>query len=249
MTRITELPDPKGHAIRAANKKGYQTPCGFLPGVTTVLGATSAGKERLEQWLKRPDAQQISDAAKARGTWTHASIEAWIEAHAQGLPRPNSQHFAFGGYWRNIRPWLEEHWEQCIALERPVFHPTGYAGSFDALGYCSYGNEPDKCTLFDWKTSKRPRDGELLTDYRHQLGAYAKAIKYVYGVAPERALLVIARPSGSTPDIWELNAEELAEATCAFEKRLQQFYKLPTDDEVALSESDQIAESTSTEPA
>lgn len=227
--RLLELPDPRGYAKRAADKTGYQTPCGFLPGVTTVLGATSEGKERLEQWLKRPDAQQISDAAKARGTWTHARIEEWIEAHATDTPRPNSQHFAFGGYWRNIRPWLEEHWEQCVALERPVFHPSGYAGSFDALGYCRYGNEPSALTLFDWKTSKKPRDGALLTDYRHQLGAYNKALKHVYGVTAERALLVIARPSGTTPDVWELDAEELAEATCAFEERLKRYYTLPKD--------------------
>ncbi len=224
--RLLQLPDPRGIAKRKSDKSGYYTPCGVLPGATTVLGATSTSKERLKQWLSRPDAQAISDAAKARGTWTHTQIETWIEAHAAGAPAPNPKHFAFGGYWRSIKPWLETHWTHATAIERPVYHPSGYAGSFDALGYAAYGNEPDALTLFDWKTSKNKRDEELVLDYYDQLGAYAKAIHYVYGIRPERALLVIARPTG-TPDLWELNGDELAEATCRFEKRLQRYYTLP----------------------
>jgi hypothetical protein len=224
--RLTTLPDPKGIATRKSDKSGYYTPVGVLPGVTTILGATSAGKERLQQWLKRPDAQSISDAAKARGTWTHNSIEAWINARSEGAEPPNPRHFAFGGYWRSIRPWLETHWTHATALERPIYHPSRFAGSFDALGYAAYGREPDALTLFDWKTSKNRRDDTLVEDYFCQLGAYAKGIRYVYGVTPERGLLVIARPTGS-PDIWELSAEELADATGRFEKRLSQFYTLP----------------------
>lgn len=224
--RLTALPDPKGIATRKPDKSGYYTPVGVLPGVTTILGATSTSKARLEQWLKRPDAQSISDAAKTRGTWTHASIEAWIHAHSSGEAFPDPRHFAFGGYWRCIKPWLESHWTHATALERPIYHPSRFAGSFDALGYADYGNEPEALTLFDWKTSKNRRDEELVEDYFCQLGAYAKGIRYVYGIRPERALLVIARPSG-TPDIWELNGEELADATGRFEKRLSAYYTLP----------------------
>jgi hypothetical protein len=226
--RLTELPPPKGVAVRFADKTGYMTPFGPTKGVTTILGATSTSKARLEQWLKRPDAAAISEAAKARGTWTHERIEEWLLAHKAGEPLPDKRHFAFGGYWRSMRPWLEQHWHQLVALEQPVYHPAGFAGSFDALGYCAYGAEPEALTLFDWKTSKNKRDEALVEDYRHQLGAYAKGLRYVYGVAPERALLVIARPTGA-PDIWELSGEELAEATAAFEKRLQRYYTLPKE--------------------
>lgn len=222
------LPDPRGIAVRFADKTGYQTPCGKFPGVTTILGATSAGKERLQQWLQRPDAQSISDAAKARGTWTHASIEAWINAHTAGTPAPDAKHFAFGGYWRSMRPWLETHWTHAVALEKPVYHPSGFAGSFDALGYAAYGRSPEALTLFDWKTSKRKRDADLVEDYFCQLGAYAHAIHYVYGIRPERAVLVIARPAGG-PDLWELDGDELAEATCRFKKRLTAYYAMPQE--------------------
>lgn len=228
LPRLTELPTPRGIARRLADKSGYISPCGRkFPGATTVIGATSSGKERLKKWLERPDAQAISDAAKARGTWTHTRIEEWIEAHSAGTPAPDAKHFAFGGYWRNIRPWLESHWDQNVAIEQPIYHPSGYAGSFDALAYVNYGNEPEALTLVDWKTSKNKRDEALVEDYFVQLGAYAKGLRYVYGVTPERALLVIARPHGPTPDIWELSGEELADATSRFEKRLATYYTLP----------------------
>jgi hypothetical protein len=112
------LPEPRGVAVRLADKSGYISPCGRrFPGVTTILGATSEGKERLQQWLKRPDAQSISDAAKARGTWTHNAIEAWIAARTAGEQPPDAKHFAFGGYWRSMRPWLETHWTHAVAIE------------------------------------------------------------------------------------------------------------------------------------
>lgn len=226
--RLTELPAPRGVAVRSECKRFYTTPCGRLKGVTTVLGATSAGKERLEAWKKRPDAEAISEQARNRGTWLHQQVEDWITAHGRGEPLPDRRHFAFGGYWRNMRPWLAAHWQQAVALEQAVYHPSGYAGSFDALGYCDYGRQPDALTLFDWKTSRNRRDDQLVEDYRCQLAAYAKAIEYVYGVRPERALLVIARPAGEEPDVWEYDRDELRDATREFGRRLQAFYELPS---------------------
>lgn len=230
--RLTSLPNPRGVVTRLADKSGYTSPVGRLDSVTSILGKTSTTKARLEQWLKRPDAQAISDAAKARGTWTHTQIENWIDAHAKGEDLPDPRHFAFGGYWRNIRPFLEQHWVQLVAQECAVYHPTRFAGQFDALGYSSYTQNPDltpedasyKLTLCDWKTSKNKRDEALVDDYKHQLAAYSLALDYVYGVRPERALLVIARPHGDFPDIWELDAEELKEYGKRFIARANRYY-------------------------
>ena len=223
--RLLELPKPRGRALRKADKSGYVTPgFGVLPGVTTILGATSEGKHRLEQWLKRPDAAAIGEAARNRGTWLHTQTEDWITAHSGGASYEEKNHFAFGGYWRNMRPWLEKHWDQLVALEQPIYHPSRFAGSFDALGYIAYGDEPAKLTLCDWKTSQRTRTEDLVEDYKCQLAAYAMGLEYVYGVSPERALLVIARPHGPAPDIWELNASELEAAKSRFKARLQRYY-------------------------
>lgn len=227
--RLLELPAARGVAVCAPDHKTYKTPLGAQPPMTTILSATSAGKERLQQWLQRPDAEAISTAAKQRGTWTHKAIEGWINAHSAGEPFTDPQHFAFSGYWRNIRPWLQNHWDQAVALERTVYHPSGFAGTFDALGYAAYGREPEALTLLDWKTSKRKRDATLVEDYYCQLAGYAMGLRYVYGVTPQRALLVIARPAGAGPDIWELDADELAAATTRFKARLKAYYSMPQE--------------------
>lgn len=236
--RLTELPNPRGVVTRLADKSGYTSPVGRLDSVTCILGKTSTTKHRLEQWLKRPDAQAIGDAAKARGTWTHEQIENWLLAHAAGTPAPDPKHFAYGCYWRNIKPFLQKHWVQLVAQECAIYHPTRFAGSFDALGYTSYTEREDLTpegasdllTLVDWKTSKNYRGnkdgtrGDLVEDYCAQLGAYATGIEYVYGVRPERALLVIARPHGDFPDIWELTGDELRTYGQKFIQRANNFY-------------------------
>lgn len=228
MSGYVELPEPRHRIVRSPCKKFYTTPAGALPGATTILGRTSAGKERLEQWLKRPDAPAISEAARNRGTWLHTQTEDWINARAAGSDPPSVNHFAFGAYWRSMKPWLESHWTHVVALEKPVYHPAGYAGSFDALGYATFGREPEALTLFDWKTSAKRRTDDLVEDYFCQLGAYAHAIEHVYGIRPERAVLVIARPS-VTPDTWELGSTQLQEATQRFLTRLERFYAMPPD--------------------
>ena len=153
-------------------------------------------------------------------------------AHQAGTPAPEPNHFAFGAYWRNIKPFLEDHWVQLVAQECPVYHPTRFAGSFDALGYSSYTQQSDLSsedasnllTLVDWKTSKNLRTADLVDDYFHQLGAYYEAISYVYGIQAERALLIIARPHGNFPDIWELTGSELKEYGTKFIYRANNYY-------------------------
>ena len=113
--RLKQLPDARAQAKRLADKTGYETPIGRLDSVTRILGATSEGKETLQQWLKRPDAEQISAAACNRGTWTHNQIETWIKDSTH-----NPKHFAFGGYWRNIKPYLEKHHVHTVAQEQTV---------------------------------------------------------------------------------------------------------------------------------
>ena len=226
-------PDPRfaaqnGFSRRAADKSGYTTPAGRLPGATTILGATSQGKQRLEQWLKRPDSAAVSLAARERGTWTHTQIESWL----QGLP--TEKHFAYGGYWRNIRPWLERHLVSALAIEGSTWHPAGYAGTFDAVAHLAYASSDapysasdaaDMTTLVDWKTSARPRTADLLQDYFDQLGAYSASILHTYGVQVDRGVLVIARPSGSTPDVYELTPDALATHRARFFQRLNQYHQ------------------------
>lgn len=210
-----------GYARRAADRTGYVTPAGKFPSVTTILGKTSAGKANLEAWLKRPDSEAIGKAARERGTWTHSQIENWIEG------KPTAKHFAFGAYWRNVHPWLEQHFVGAIGIEKPIWHPKGFSGTFDCLGYANYGTAPEALTLLDWKTAAKPRKDDLLEDYYCQLGAYTAGLQHSYNVRPERALLVIARPHANGPDVFELDTQQLAHYEAEFLRRLTAYYSAP----------------------
>lgn len=215
----------RGYARRAHDRTGYTTPAGKLPSVTTILGATSDGKERLRSWLARPGAESLRDAAARRGTHTHECIEHWIA----GTTPPRSFGTAlkagmYGDYWRNIQPWLEAHFTEALGIERPIWHPAGFSGTFDCLGFAAYGDEPEALTLLDWKTAERERTGALLEDYRCQLAAYRAGLDYCYGLRPTRALLVIARPHTYGPDVHELCSAELDEYEAEFFRRLHAYY-------------------------
>ena len=244
---LENLPDPRGPVTRFQDKSGYSTPVGKLSSVTTVLGKTAKNKERLEKWKARPDAAAISEEACNRGTWLHTCNETWLQALKDGEPLPDFKHFAFGGYWRSMRPFLEKHMLHMVAQECAVYHPGLYtAGQFDCLGYTSYTEQEglseeeasEQLCLLDWKTSKnfrgfksgdfRDKNGkpnDLVNDYFCQLGAYSMSIKYVYGVEVERALLVVARPHGDWPDIWELPKSELDEYGKQFLHRANNYFQ------------------------
>lgn len=231
MTRLRRegLGPIRGFARRRKDRKGYTTPAGTLPSVTTILGATSAGKEQLKQWLSRPGAEGLSLDARSRGTWTHTRIEHWIQGAAPlgfGVAIADA---LYGAYFRNIEPWLEAHFHEAVAIEQPLWHPSGFSGTFDCLGYANYGSDPNQLTLLDWKTAARERSGELLEDYRCQLGAYRAGIEHSYGARALRALLVIARPHPHGPDVYELGPAELDHYEAEFFRRLRAFYSSTPD--------------------
>jgi len=88
-------------------------------------------------------------------------------------------------------PWVEANVVKPIAMERPIWHPAGFSGTFDLLAYTKkHGDEP---VLIDYKTSRRSRlaNPSLLADYMDQLSAYRAGILHTYGVQVNRACLVI----------------------------------------------------------
>ncbi len=220
------LGEMRGYARRSPTKDGYTTPAGKLPSCTGIIGATSDGKEHLQRWLKRPNAEAISLDARSRGTWTHTRIESWISGTPpRGFAVPLAD-LLWGEFYRNVEPWLATHFLEALAIEQAVWHPAGYSGTFDCVGYAAYGSDPTgrALTLLDWKTAQRERTGGLLDDYRCQLAAYRHAIQYCFGVKPERALLVIARPHSAGPDVHELLAPELDHWEAEFFRRLHLYY-------------------------
>jgi hypothetical protein len=211
------LNNPPALPQRRQDRQGYFCPDGKThPSVTKVLGATAdpASKARLEAWLERPDAAKQTALACKRGSWVHEQLENHL------LGQPIQRHLAFNGYLNTILPWVSENVVEAVAIEKPIWHPAGFSGTFDCLGYCS--EWPD-LTLLDWKSSKNRRSEDLVRDYKTQLSAYRLGLAHTYDIHVDKAMLVIARPAGTKPDVWVVEKAELDELQDQFLRRLQRF--------------------------
>jgi len=213
------LQEPSCTITRRADRTGYETPIGTLPNVTTILGATSPAesKARLEAWKERPDAERISANACRRGTWCHEQIENYLSG------KPVAKHLAFQGYLNTMLPWVVENVVEPLAMEKPIWHPSGFSGTFDLLAYCAHWNE---VSIIDWKTSRRPRTPDLVDNYLDQLGAYSLGLQHTYEIRPFKGVLVIGRPVGTRPDVWEIDEYELARREDKFLERVAQYQQL-----------------------
>ena len=212
------LPEIEG-IRRKSDHSGYVTPLGVLPPVTTVLSETEPADKRkaLENWKRRTDPLTQKQGLK-RGSWIHSATEHF---HMTG---EWLDHLAHGGYLRSMKGWIEHNIVEPIGMERPIYHPKGFSGTFDLLCYAA---EWPELTLLDYKTSKRSKLGQekYLASYKAQLGAYSLGLQWTYDVKPEKAVLCIGRPTGTEPEIVILDLDELEEMERTFLCRLEQYHQ------------------------
>jgi hypothetical protein len=221
------------------------TPAGKLSSITTVIGETKSeeAKAALANWKKRQEykAPALQMAAANRGTWTHTQAENWIVKEGNDLPVPPSgdlpgghtsgnlpgtaQRLVWGCYWRSLQGWLQANFHSALAVEKPVWHPAGFAGTFDCLGWTYDSTD---VALFDWKTrGGKPLDphGEQLRGYCVQLAAYRAGVSWTYGIEVDRGYVVMARPDGDA-HVVELDRRLLLDCEAEFFHRLRTYQKL-----------------------
>ena len=178
---------------RHKNKRGYSVEGYNQPfvGITTLLSKTKddESKQALLNWLKRPNSKAEVKQACERGSYAHRTLE----KYGQGIPVNKGHAYKiFKNYVDPLVDWFDNNVTQVLAQEEAVFHPEGFAGTFDLLATLKdFGDEPVLC---DYKTSQRPRlaNAMLTHDYCCQLSAYSLAYEFCKGLKIERALLIIA---------------------------------------------------------
>lgn len=216
---------------RHTSKRGYDTPGGVFPGVTSILSATKTddAKLLLQRW--REDNKHkpgLLEAAQNRGTWAHAMAENWLRRRAR-LPLlpdlPAGAQLVSGGFGRSLIRWLEEHCHGPLGIELPLWHPDGYAGTCDGVLWTFDSIEP---LLVDFKSNgnQRVRSAEIVHDYGVQLAAYRRGIRFLYGLDIRRGAIVVARRAGRPEEHWfdsrQLDAFEAE--WCERLRRFQQEY-------------------------
>jgi len=179
----------------------HLTPLGNLPGVTTILSATS--RANFTQWRKNNpvEAQRTRD----RGIEWDRAIRAYWEHSAT-----SSGHIWDLGYSlaQNMEP---------VVWEHQVYSELGYSGSIDLL--CQW----DGLTLIDWKTSTKRKTPSQIDDYFLQVSAYAFALKELDKIKIDRASIIILPESENTPQVFDLEWDYIGYYFSKFEDRLNEY--------------------------
>ena len=135
--------------------------------VTTVLKVLS--EDAIQAWRKRvgPDvANQIGVRAANRGTAVHSIIERYLnneEDYAVDVMPDVLQSF------RDLQPILDERLTEIRALEAPLYSThLKLAGRVDCVGVFD-----GKLSIVDFKTSRKIKKQEWITNYFAQEAAYA----------------------------------------------------------------------------
>ncbi len=161
-----------------------------LPSVTTILSHTQ-DKSFLVEWEARvgtKKANAIREEAAGLGTLLHTHME----CHIQGIQRPGGNNLARQMASRmadkiiaEAFPMLEEVW----GFEIPLWYPGLYAGTTDLVGV--YNGAP---AIMDYKTTKKMKSRDKITDYFDQTVAYGLAHNEVFGTNIRRGVIfMVAR--------------------------------------------------------
>jgi hypothetical protein len=194
-----------------------------LPSVTTILSKTK-DDTGLQDWARRvgeAKAEQIRNDAATVGTHMHSVIERMIAY--RDLPRPTNWLMLRGyelGYKlvNTFFPHLEEIW----GSEIPLYYPGKYAGTTDLVGI--YRGKP---AIIDFKQSLKPKRHQWISDYFHQLTAYAAAHNIVHGTKIEYGVILVACQTGETQE-FSIAGQEFREYQDKWMDRVARFRALNT---------------------
>jgi genome maintenance exonuclease 1 len=144
----------------------YSTPDGSrYPSITTVLSILS--EEAIAKWRARvgiEEANKIGQRASGRGTLVHSIIERYLlnEDTKDFLPHIRQS-------LENVRPILDERLGTIYGLEVPLYSSyLGLAGRVDCVA--EFDGVP---SIVDFKTSKRVKKKEHISNYFAQMAGYA----------------------------------------------------------------------------
>ena len=174
----------------------YITPEGNkYPSITTILSERS--KEGIKAWRAKVGeevANKISTQAATRGTAVHTLAEDYLnnkEDWSKGAMPANI--FSFN----QIKPILDKHVNNIWAQEVPLYSDKFMvAGRVDCIA--EYDGE---LCIIDFKTARKPKKEEWITNYFVQASFYAAAFYERTGVAIKKFAIIIT-VDGSEPQVF-----------------------------------------------
>jgi len=190
--------------IDTSSGRAYVLPNGeHVPSVTTVLDRTK-DKRALKEWAERvgqAEAYRQKEEASYVGTQMHMALE----------------HILSGEPWSMAPDWLAMRgYEMAFRLANKYFGAISEIhGSEVSLHYGhQYAGTTDlvatyrgKLAIVDFKQSVKPKRHEHITDYFHQLAAYAMAHDLMYNTDIDFGAVLISVQDGTTQEFTTTGRE------------------------------------------
>lgn len=170
-------------------RRHYITPQGAFPSITSILGAFP--KPELMEWRKRVGDEQgnhITKTASSRGTKVHSLCEKYLLNETVNCKTEDSLAFAS---FASIKPYLNNI-SDIHYLECPLYsNRLKCAGRTDCIGF--YNGE---LSIIDFKTSRKEKKEEWITDYFSQAAFYSLAYHEITGILVKQIVIIIAVDDG-----------------------------------------------------
>ena len=190
-----------------------------LPSVTRILDATR-DRAKIDEWVQRvgkEEAERIKTTAATTGTHMHNVIERMVAG--KSLPRPTNW-LMVKGYEMGYRLVMEQFSsvDEIWGSEITLYFPQRYAGTTDMVGVYK-----GKSAIIDFKQSNKPKRHEWITDYFHQLSAYALAHDALFGTNIEMGVIMVALQTGGT-QVFTTTGHEFNTFKTGWLERVEKYY-------------------------
>jgi hypothetical protein len=203
---------------RETTKSGrkYFTPEGnAYPSITTVLGVLN--KEGIIAWRQRvgeAEANRISQQAATRGTAVHKLAEDYLdnkEDWNKGAMPSNLQSF------NDLKSILDQRLNNVWFQEEFLYSDRlKCAGQVDCIAEFD-----GQLSIVDFKTSRKPKKEEWITNYFIQASFYAAAF-YERTSIPIKQGVILITVDGSEPQIFKVNTYDYLEHFIAVRKKYKE---------------------------
>jgi hypothetical protein len=177
----------------------YVTPQGKkYPSITTVLSVR--GKEAIYEWRRRvgeEEANRVTRHACARGTALHTIAEKYLNNEPDIYKKDEMPHVV--ALFRSIQPILDNNIGRVVMQERPLYSDhLGIAGRVDLVA-----EYEGKLSVIDFKTSKRVKTREEISNYFIQAAFYAAAFYERTDIPVTQSVIIMAIDDNPVPIVFK----------------------------------------------
>ena len=173
-------------------KRFYDTPTGFYPSITTVLGVRKEKKEGLRLWRERVGndvANHIMRTAAGRGTAVHHMCEDFL--NNKDVIKED-QKFLPWCLFSQLKPTLEKSINNIYAQECGLWSEKyRVAGRVDCIA--EWNGVP---SIIDFKTSRSERKDDYNFEYYMQASAYAEMFEERTGIEINQIVILVVTEDG-----------------------------------------------------